>query len=56
MDQSRLWTEPFGPLRVLMIMKGLPDSSIMFEGLTDGDGWTTHTALSFGQHINFGGK
>lgn len=39
-----------------LIMKSLPDSSIMFEGLTDGDGWTTHTALPFGQHINFGGK
>jgi len=39
-----------------LIVKSLPDSSIMFEGLTDGDGWTTHTALPFGQHMIFDGK
>ncbi len=38
-----------------LIIESIPNSSIHFEGLTDGDGWTTHTALPFGQHMIFDG-
>lgn len=44
--------ENFYPL----IVESLPNVSIMFEGLTSGDGWTTHTALPFGQRITFSAK
>ncbi len=34
-----------------LLTKDLRHSIIIFEGLTDGDGWTTHTALPFGETL-----